>query len=57
VPGDKRLAWHVEDHPVEYNTFPKAPSQGEYGGGTVMIWIAGAGKPDGDPHEGLRQVA
>ena len=55
VPGDKRLAIHVEDHPIEYNTFEGTIPKGEYGGGTVMIWDRGTWTPDHDPHKGLKK--
>jgi bifunctional non-homologous end joining protein LigD len=50
-PGEKRLAVHVEDHPIEYNAFEGTIPEGEYGGGTVMIWDRGRWMPDGDPHK------
>lgn len=39
--GEKRLAIHVEDHPLEYGEFEGTISKDEYGGGTVMLWDRG----------------
>lgn len=52
VPGEKRLAVHVEDHPIEYNAFEGTIPKGQYGGGTVLIWDQGRWIPEGDPHRG-----
>src|SRR6187551_1527134 len=53
VPGEKRLAVQVEDHPIDYNKFEGTIPKGEYGGGTVMIWDRGHWEPEGDPERGL----
>jgi bifunctional non-homologous end joining protein LigD len=55
VPGEKRLAVEVEDHPIEYNKFEGTIPKGQYGGGTVMVWDRGHWEPEADPHRGLQK--
>jgi bifunctional non-homologous end joining protein LigD len=55
IPGEKRLAIHTEDHPIEYNKFEGTIPKGEYGGGTVMIWDRGRWFPEGDAHKSMKK--
>jgi len=55
-PAERRLAAHVEDHPVSYYDFEGTIPKGEYGGGTVMVWDWGTyALEESTPAESLRR--
>src|SRR6187399_2245809 len=56
-PADKRLAMHVEDHPIEYGDFEGIIPEGEYGGGTMLLWDRGTWEPVDDAKKAYRDGA
>ena len=54
-PTRKALAVQVEDHPIEYGNFEGVIPNGQYGGGTVLLWDRGYWEPLGDPTQGYDQ--
>jgi len=53
-PHDKRLAVEVEDHPLDYGDFEGTIPDGQYGGGTVMLWDRGTWESE-DPERGFQK--
>ena len=54
-PNDKRLAMHVEDHPMEYGDFEGIIPAKQYGAGTVLLWDRGTWVPKEDPVAGYKK--
>jgi len=52
-PQEKRLAIHVEDHPIDYAGFEGTIPPDQYGAGGVIVWDHGTWEPVGDPREGM----
>lgn len=55
VPTEKRLAVHVEDHPLTYGDFEGVIPPGQYGSGEVIVWDRGTWIPLHDPAKGYKK--
>jgi bifunctional non-homologous end joining protein LigD len=54
--GQRRMAVHVEDHPIEYLDFEGVIPKGEYGGGDVIVWDWGTWQPEPETPDGRQAV-
>jgi bifunctional non-homologous end joining protein LigD len=55
IAGEKRLAVHTEDHPLQYLDFEGNIPKGEYGGGAMIVWDRGRWEPVFDADKGLKK--
>src|SRR5512141_3486604 len=56
-PAQRRMAVHVEDHPLEYFDFEGVIPKGEYGGGDVIVWDWGTWTPDPETPDPVKAIA
>src|SRR5512135_2472933 len=55
-PGQRRMAVHVEDHPIEYLDFEGVIPKGEYGGGDVIVWDWGTWTPEAETPDPAKAI-